>query len=156
MNFANLRFRDVFSELNSGIIPAIYGPGSTVGSPMALTTRGKIVAHLDMGSGGEASAQLFFYAASASTGVGSTSIGVSSLAYASATSASGGTTVLEIRAEKLLDNSVGPWVFPVLSVSGASGASVVAAVHCNGFVEKYLPASGYDTAAYVQGESLLY
>lgn len=153
MNFANLKFRDVFSELNSGLPPAIYAPGSTVGSPMALTNRGKILAHLDMGSGGAASVQLYFYAASVSGGTGSTSVGVSSIAYASATSASGGTTVLEVRAEKLLDNSVGPWVFPVLSVSGGS---VVAAVHTNGFVEHYLPASGADTTAYVQSEVDLY
>lgn len=153
MNFANLKFRDVFSELNSGIIPAVYAPGSTVGSPMALTNRGKIVAHLDMGSGGAASARLYFYAASASTGTGSTSVGASNVAFASATSASGGTTILEVRAENLVNNSVGPWVFPVLSVSGAS---VFAAVHTNGFVEHYLPASDSDTAGYVQGETLLY
>jgi hypothetical protein len=106
-----------------------------------------------MGSGGAASARLYFYAASASTGTGSTSVGVSPIAYASATSASGGTTVLEVRAEKLVDNNVGPWVFPVLSVSGAS---VVAAVHANGFSEHYLPASDNDAAGYVQSETLLY
>jgi hypothetical protein len=153
MNFANLKFRDVFSELNSGIIPAVYAPGSTVGSATTMTGRDKLVAHLDMGSGGAASARLFFYAASVSTGTGSASVGVSSLAYASATSASGGTTVLELRGEYLADRNVGPWVFPVLSVSGAS---VVAAVHLNGFVEKYKPASFNDTAGYTQSETLLY
>lgn len=153
MNFANLKFRDVFSELNSGLIPAIYAPGSTVGSGIAMTGRDKVVFHLDMGSGGAASAKLFVYAASASTGVGSTSVGASNVAYASATSASGGTTVVEIRGENLADNNVGPWIFPVLSVSGAS---VVAGVHANGFVETYTPASYNDTPGYVQSEQDLF
>jgi hypothetical protein len=148
--FASRKFRDVFSELNAGLPPAVYAAGSSIGSALTFTGREKYVFHLDMGSGGAASARMLFYAASVSAGTGSTLIASTSLAYASATSASGGTLVAEIRGEYLADRSVGPWLFPVLSVSGAS---VVAGVHANGFVETYNPASYNDTTAYVQVEN---
>lgn len=142
--FASRKFRDVFSEINAGLPPAIYAAGSPVGSAISMTGRNKLVFHLDQGSGGAGSSRLLLYAASASTGVGSTSVGIGSPLYASATSASGGTTLVELRGEYLADRSVGPWVFPVLSVLGAS---VVAAVHANGFVESYQPASYNDAPA---------
>jgi hypothetical protein len=151
--FASRKFRDVFSELNAGLSPAVYAAGSSIGSAIPMTGRSKIAFHLDMGSGGAASVQMLIYAAPTSAGTGSILVGSTGLAYASATSASGGTYVTEVRGEYLGDRSAGTWVFPVLSVSGAS---VVAAVHANGFVERYTPAYNQDTPAYVKGETLLY
>jgi hypothetical protein len=160
MNFANLKFRDVFSELNAGFPPAIYAAGSPVGSALLMTGRDKMVFHHHQGSGGAGSSRLILYAASISTGVGSTSIGMGSPLYASATSAAGGVAVTELRGEHIADldiqgGSTGLWVFPVLSVAGAS---VVAAVQANGFVETYVPASYNDAPAtgYVLGESDLF
>jgi hypothetical protein len=151
--FASRKFRDVFSELNAGLPPAIYAPGSPVGSAINMTGRNKVVFHHDQGSGGAGSSRLILYAASASTGVGSTSIGMGSPLYASATSASGGTTVVELRGEYLADRNLGSWIFPVLSVLGGS---VVAAVHANGFVESYQPASSNDAPAGYATEVDLY
>lgn len=151
--FASRKFRDVFSELNAGLPPAVYAAGSSIGSALTMTGRNKMVFHLDAGSGGAASARMLFYAASASTGTGSTLVASTGLLFASATSASGGTLVAEIRGEFLGNQSTGPWFFPVLSVSGAS---VVAGVHANGFVEHYAPASYNDTAAYVQLENTFF
>lgn len=153
MSFASRKFRDVFSELNAGLPPAAVNAGSVVGSPLNMAGRRKIVFHLDQGTGGAASSRLVLYAASASTGVGSTSIGATPALPVSATSASGGTAVLEVRGEYLADRNVGPWVIPVLSVSGGSA---VAAVHANGFLESYQPASYNDApTAYVASETLL-
>ena len=109
-----------------------------------MTGRNKLVFHLDQGSGGAGSSRLLLYAASTSAGTASVSVGIGSPLYASATSASGGTTLVELRGEYLANQSVGPWVFPVLSVAGAS---VVAAVHANGFVESYMPANNNDAPA---------
>jgi hypothetical protein len=152
MSFANLKFRDVFSELNAGFPPAIYAAGSPAGSAILMTGREKLVFHHHQGSGGAGSSRLILYAASVSTGTGSTSIGMGSPLYASATSAAGGVAVTELRGEYLADQSAGPWVIPVLSVNGAS---VVAAVQANGFVESYMPASFNDAPAtgYMLGES---
>ena len=68
MSFANLKFRDVFSELNAGLPPAVYAAGSSAGSPISMTGTGKLLFHLDQGSGGAGSSRLSFYGASASTG----------------------------------------------------------------------------------------
>jgi hypothetical protein len=155
MSFANKKFRDVFSELNAGLPPAVYAAGSVNGTALLMTGREKMVFHHNQGSGGAGSSRLVLYAASVSAGTGSVSVGMGSPMYASATSAAGGLAVTELRAEYLQDRSVGPWVIPVLSVAGAS---VVAAVQANGFVESYMPASGNDAPAtgYVLGESDLF
>lgn len=152
MNFANLKFRDVFSELNAGLPPAVYAAGAQTGSALSVVGREKMVFHHQQGSGGAGSSRLILYAASASTGVGSTSIGMGNALMASATSAGGGVAVTELRSEYLADRNVGPWVFPVLSVAGAS---VVAAVQANGFVESYTPASYNDAPAGYATETLL-
>lgn len=150
MSFANLKFRDVFSELNAGLPPAVYAVGSSAGSPISMTGTGKLLFHLDQGSGGAGSSRLSFYGAPASTGVGSTLFGSTAPLYASATSASGGTIVAEIRGAYIQSLGLGPWVIPVLTVAGAS---VVAGVHANGFVCNYQPASNNDVpASYVSSE----
>jgi hypothetical protein len=114
-----------------------------------MTGRNKLVFHHHQGSGGAGSSRLLLYAASVSTGTGSVSVGMGSPMYASATSAAGGVAVTELRGEYLADRSVasgstGVWIIPVLSVLGAS---VVAAVQANGFVESYCPASYNDAPA---------
>ena len=154
MSFANRKFRDVFSEINAGFPPAIVAAGSSAGSAINMSGVRKLVFHLDQGSGGAASTKLLLYGASVSTGTGSVSLGQTSILYASATSASGGTAILEVRGEYVETNNTGPWIIPVLSVSGASA---VVAVHCNGTLCAYQPALYNDApAAYVQSETLLY
>lgn len=153
MGFANQKFRDVFSFQNTGFPPAIYAAGSPAGSAILMTGREKVVFSHYQGSGGAGSSRLILYAASASTGVGSVSVGMGSPLYASATSAAGGIAVTDLRGEYLADRSVGPWVIPVLSVLGAS---VVAAVQANGYMETYQPASFNDAPAGYVAETLLY
>lgn len=154
MSFANRKFRDVFSEINAGFPPAIVASGSSAGSAINMTGVRKLVFHLDQGSGGAGSSQLLLYGASASTGTGSVLVGSTAPMYASATSASGGTVVCDLRGEYLEQNSTGPYVIPVLKVTGASA---VVAVHCNGYLCAYQPAYNNDApAAYVQSETILY
>jgi hypothetical protein len=154
MSMKNKKYRDVFSEINAGFPPAIVAAGSSAGSAINMTGIGKLVFHVDQGSGGAAMTRLLLYGASASTGTGSVSLGQTPIMYASATSASGGTAVIEVRGEFVENNSTGPWVIPVLSVSGASA---VVAVHANGYLTSYQPALYNDApAAYVQSETLLY
>lgn len=153
MGFASQKFGDVFSQLNTGFPPAVYAAGSPVGSALPMIGREKMVFTHYQGSGGAGSSRLILYAASASTGVGSVSVGMGSPLMASATSVSGGIARVDLRAEYLADRSVGPWVFPVLSVAGAS---VVATVLDNGYVESYMPASNNDAPAGYVTETLLY
>lgn len=154
MSFANRKFRDVFSEINAGFPPAIVAAGSSAGSAINMTGVRKLVFHLDQGSGGAGSSRLLLYGASVSTGTGSVMIGSTPPLYASATSASGGTAVVDLRGEYVENNSTGPYIIPVVSVAGASA---VLAVHCNGYLCSYQPAYNNDApAAYVQSEVLLY
>lgn len=155
--FSSLKFRDVFTEINPGILPFSYGAGSSIGSAISMVGVRKLVFHLNTGSGAAGSAQLLLYAASVSGGTGSTALGgtaslLTSALVGSLTSASGGTAVVEVRGEYLENNSVGPWVFPVLSVSGGT---IYAALTCHGFLRSYEPALNYDTTSYVKSENLL-
>ena len=157
--FSSLKFRDVFTEVNTGLLPSLYNVGSSIGLPISMVGQRKIVFHLYGGSGGAGSAQLLLYAASVSTGTGSAALGgtgslltsaiVGSIASASASGAVG---VVELRGEYLENNSVGPWIFPVLSVSGGSINAIVTA---HGFLRNYEPALNYDTAGFVKSENLL-
>lgn len=155
--FASLKFRDVFTELNAGFPPALYNVGSSVGSAINMTGVRKALFHVTAGSGGAGSAQLLLYAASVSAGTGSAVLGgtgslLTSALVGSLASASGGIAVVEVRGEYLENNSVGPWIFPVLSTSGGS---INVAVLAHGFLRSYEPASNYDTTSYVKSETLL-
>lgn len=156
--FSSLKFRDVFTEVNPGILPFSYGAGSSIGSAISMIGMRKVVFHLNAGSGGAGSVQLLVYAASVSAGTGSAALNGSTSLLTSAlvgslASASGGTAVVEIRGEFLENNSVGPWIFPVLSVSGGT---IYASLVCHGFLRAYEPSSNYDTTGYVKSETLLY
>ena len=156
--FSSLKFRDVFTEVNTGLIPALYAAGSSVGSAISMTGMRKVVFHVYGGSGAAGSAQLLLYAASVSAGTGSTVLGgtgslLTSALVGSLASASGGVAVVELRGEYLENNSVGPWIFPVLSVSGGSMTAIVTA---HGFLRNFEPASNYDTTAFVKNETDLF
>lgn len=155
--FASLKFRDVFTEVNTGILPALYAAGSSIGSAISMIGMRKVVFHVYAGSGAAGSAQLLLYAASVSAGTGSTALNgsgslLTSALVGSLASASGGTAVVELRGEFLENNSVGPWVFPVLSVSGGSINAILVA---QGYLRSYEPALNYDTTGYVKSETLL-
>lgn len=151
--FANRKFRDVFAFLNTGILPGIAAAGSSVTSAINMTGMRKVVYELYGGSG-VGSAQLVLYGAPASTGVGSTAIGSTSLLYASATSASGGVIVADIRGEYLGNASTGPWLFAVASLSGGS---MNLALTAKGYLCSYNPALNNDApATFVKAENLLY
>ncbi len=155
--FSSLKFRDVFTEVNAGILPMSYAAGSSVGSAISMVGMRKAVFHIYAGSGGAGSAQLLLYAASVSGGTGSAALNGSTSLLTSAlvgslASASGGVAVVEVRGEFLENNSVGPWIFPVLSVSGGT---IYAFVCAHGFLRAYEPGSSYDTSGYVKSETLL-
>lgn len=156
--FSSLKFRDVFSIVNANFPPALYAAGSSIGSAISMIGARKAVFHLTAGSGAAGSVQLLLYAASVSGGTGSAVLGgtgslLTSALVGSLASASGGIAVVEIRGEYLENNSVGPWIFPVLS---ASGGSINAALVSHLFLRNYEPASGFDTTAYVKSETLLF
>jgi hypothetical protein len=155
--FSSLKFRDVFSEINANFPPALYAAGSSIGSAISMVGARKVIFHLTAGSGGAGSAQMLLYAASVSGGTGSAVLGgsgslLTSALVGSLTSASGGVAVVEVRGEYLENNSVGPWLFPVLSVSGGS---LNVAMVAHSFLRNYEPASNYDTTNYVKSETLL-
>lgn len=157
--FAARKFRDIFTEVASGFLPGLFAAGSVVGSPISMVGVRKLVFHLYGGSGGAGSAQLLLYAASVSVGTGSTALSgaggslLTSPIVGSLVSANGGVGVVELRGEFLENNNVGPWVFPVLSVSGGS---INAMVTAHGFMRNYEPASNYDTTGYVKSETTLF
>lgn len=156
--FSTRKFRDVFTEINAGLPPTIYAPGSTIGSAINMTGMRKAVFHLAVGSASAGSMQMLLYAASVSAGTGSAALNgtgslLTSAISAAAVSASGGVAVVEIRGEYLTNASVGPWIFPVIS---ASGGSMIATVLAHGFLRNYMPASNYDTSGYVKSEVDLY
>jgi len=162
--FSSLKFRDVFTELGVGTVgvPGLFAAGSSVGSAISMIGVRKVVFHLFAGSGAAGSAQLLVVAASVSAGTGSKALGslgvasnslLTSALSGSLTSASGGVAVVEVRGEFLENNTVGPWIFPVLSVSGGSINAIVTA---HGFLRNYEPASNYDTANFVISECDLF
>ena len=158
--FSSLKFRDVFSEVASGLQPNSYGAASASGKAINMTGSRKIVIHLNVGSGPtNGQVQLFLFACSASTGTGATSLTPSSFGPNSAvltfltslTSASPAVGVYDLRGEFLENTSVGPWVFTLISVAGGTSfASVIA----HQYLKNYEPASGTDsTGGYVLGEN---
>lgn len=157
--FSSLKFRDVFSEVKSGLPPSSYGAASVSGLPINMTGSRKALFHINVGSGAtNGQVQLFIYAASVSAGTGATSLTPSSFGpnssvltfLTSLTSASNAVGVYEIRSEFLENNSVGPWIFPLLSVAG--GTSFVSVV-AHTFLKNYEPAQlGDSGGGYVQGE----
>ena len=157
--FSSLKFRDVFTEVKSGLPPNSYGTGSVSGSPINMTGARKAVFHVNVGSGpANGVVQLFLYAASVSAGTGATSLTPNSFGpnsstmsfLTSLTSASNAVGVYELRGEFLENNSVGPWIFPLLSVAGGTSfASVVA----HTFLRNYEPGTiGDSGVGYVLGE----
>lgn len=157
--FSSLKFRDVFTEVKSGLPPGSYSAASFSGSPINMTGARKAIFHLNVASGPtNGQVQLYVFAASVSAGTGATSLTPNSFGpnsttmtfLTSLTSASDAVGVYEIRGDYLENNSVGPWIFPLLSVAGGTSmASVVA----HTFLRNYEPASGFDTAlGYVKGE----
>lgn len=152
--FANRKFRDVFALMNTGVLPGLFAAGSSATSAINMTGNRKLVYELYGGSGGTASAQLLIYGASVSAGTGSVLIGSTDLLFASATSASGGVTVVDIRGEYVENNSTGPWVFAVQSVSGAS---MNLALTAKAYLCAYQPAFNNEVpATFVKSERLLY
>jgi hypothetical protein len=154
--FSSRKFRDEFAELTTGFFPGAYGSGSSIGSAISMVGTRKLVFHLYGGSGAAASAVLTLFAASVSGGTGSASFGsatVASTMVGSLVSASGGVSLIEVNGTYLENNSIGPWVFPHLSISGA--ATLNCAVVCHGFLKNYNPASNGELATYVKSEVLL-
>ena len=152
--FANRKFRDVFALMSTGILPGVAAAGSSVSSLINMGGIGKLVYELYGGSGGTASAQLLLYGATDSTGTGSKLIASTDLLFASATSASGGVAVLDVRGQFVETNSSGPWVFAVPSVSGASMAIALTA---KAYLCSYNPAFNNEVpATFVKTEKLAY
>ncbi len=148
MDFATLKFRDVFTEYNSALNALIYSATSTSGTAVKLGTNRKHVFHITLGSGsGSNKTWLMLGTASASTGAGFTSFGVTSALLGSVASASPMIAVMEVRDTYLETNSLtfsgGTWLVPLLSISGAS---IYADVKWFGFLNQYTPASNYDSA----------
>ena len=50
--FSSLKFRDVFTEVNTGLLPSLYNVGSSIGSAISMTGMRKLVFHVYGGSGG--------------------------------------------------------------------------------------------------------
>lgn len=154
MSFANKKFRDVFALMNTGILPGLAASGSSVTSVINMTGNHKLVYELYGGSGGAGLAQLLLYGASASTGAGSTLIASTDVLYASATSASGGVAVLDVRAEAIEAASTGPYAFVVQSVSGAS---MNVALTAKAYLCSYNPAYNNEVpATFVKSEKIVY
>lgn len=159
--FASKKFRDVFSEMNTGFPPNLYTSTTASGSPLLMggsTGRRKMVFHLHVGSGAAVGqAQLLLYAASVSTGTGATLLGAQS-AYptilASVATATAQVAVVEVRGEYLATTSVGPWIIPLFSGSGAS--SYYMSILGHGFLHAAQPALNYDSSSYVTGEYLIF
>lgn len=153
--FSALKFRDVFTEVATGFPAVFVNAGSSVGSAISMIGARKAVFHVVGGTNGAGSAVLLLAAASVSTGTGSAFLNGSSSVLTTAVNsatASQGVAVVEVRGEYLEQHSVGPWLFPVLSVSGGS---LAVAVTAHTFLRNYEPASNYDTASYTKSELLL-
>lgn len=162
MDFATLKYRDVFTCVNTGLAPNLYTSTTASGNAVKMGAGvRKLVFETQVTSSTAAvgQVQLLLYACSASTGTGMTLLGTQSLypvilgSVASAT-VGGQNAIIEVRGEYLETNSVGPWVVPLLSVSGA--ASHYLAVTTKAFLRSYQPSSNYDTGSYVNGEYLLF
>lgn len=144
VGFGTDKFRDVFSEISTGILPSLYAAGSASGSPISMTNFGKVVFHLYTGSGSaNATYQLAIAAASASGGTFTAITSLGTIISASTATGSNNVAVIEIRGEALTNlQSNYTWVKPVLVVANGS---TNAAVTAHGFVVDYAPASGYDS-----------
>lgn len=154
MSFANRKFRDVFAYINTGVLPGLVAAGSSAGSAINMTGVRKLLFNLYGGSGGAASARLLLYGATDSTGAGSTLLGSTDVLPASATSASGGVVVADLRGEYVETNSAGPYVIPVASVGGGSMNIALTAF---GYLCSYNPAYNNDAPpAFVRDERILY
>lgn len=161
MDFATLKYRDVFTCVNAGFGPLLYTSTTASGNAIKMGAGvRKLVYEFQVGSGAAVGqAQLLLYACSASTGTGMTLLGTQSsypviLASVASATAGGQTAIIEVRGEYLETNSVGPWVIPLFSGSGAS--SYFMAVTAKAFVRSYQPALNYDTGSYVNAEYLLF
>jgi len=161
--FSSLKFSDVFTEVKAGLPPGSYSAASFSGSPINMTGSRKAIFHINVGSGPtNGVVQLYVFAASVSAGTGATSLTPNSFGPNSAvlsfltslTSASEAVGTYDLRAEFLENNSVGPWIFPLLSVAG--GTSMVS-VNCQTYLKNYKPAALVNTGGgYVKGECDFY
>lgn len=142
--FGALKFRDVFSEISTGIQPSLYAAGSASGSPISMANFGKVVFELFTGSGSaNATFQLAIAAASASAGTYAVVTSLGTTISASTSTGSNNVAVIEVRGEALTNLGSGyTWVKPVLVVANGSANAVVTA---HGFVTDYGPASNFDS-----------
>lgn len=150
--FGAYKFRDVFSEINSGIPPFGYAAGSFGGSVVQMSPFDKMLIRLICGSASpDGQIKMWLNVGSVSTTVTSQFAGTSLTTCSIAANSLGFVQVMEIRGEFLTNyNSGWQWIQPVISISAGS---VNCAVDILGFVQDYGPASYYDNpSTYVNQE----
>jgi hypothetical protein len=172
MSFATERFGDMVSSHNMGLPPGVYATGSTAGSVIQYINFRRLTMGLFLGStgSGNATAQLLFQIAPASTGTFST-VASTVLLTGSTTSVTGPVAWIDTRGEAVYGGggSYGPqglsasaagvggqsmttpaWCRCVLSVANSSVTCGIVAL---GYLEPYEGRGFDDSSSYVAGYS---